>query len=94
MNSIQLKDGFVLRKIAGQSMAIPVGARTQEIHGMIGLNETGAFLWTKLQEAQTEDGLTEALLEEYEVEEQLARESVRMFLDKLGNAGFLKQRNE
>ena len=42
---MKIKSGFIVRKIANQYMAVPVGERSQELHGMIGLNETGAFLW-------------------------------------------------
>ena len=34
---MKIKDGFIIRKIADQYMAVPVGARAKELHGMIGL---------------------------------------------------------
>lgn len=80
---MKLKDGFVVRKIAKQFMAIPVGARTQEIHGMVGLNETGAFLWEALKTPKTEEELVDALLAEYEVEREQAAEAVKRFVDML-----------
>ena len=36
----QLKSGFILRKIGDQIMAVPVGAQTSHIHGMIALTES------------------------------------------------------
>lgn len=77
------KDGFILRQIAGQYMAVPTGSRTREIHGMITLNETGAFLWEMLGSDQTAESLVEALLAEYETDEQVAFDAVREFVDKL-----------
>lgn len=79
----KIKSGFIVRQIAGQYMAVPVGSRTQEIHGMVALNETGAFLWKLLQKEQTEDALVSALLEAYEVDEFTAQAAVQDFLDML-----------
>ena len=57
---MKMKDGFVLRKIADQYMAVPVGTRAKELHGLIGLNETGAFIWELLNKETTEEADTEA----------------------------------
>ena len=86
---MRIKDGFVVRKIANQYMAVPVGERTQELHGMIGLNETGAFLWELLKKEQTEESLAGGLCEEYEVTPEQALESVRQFIEKLQSEGVL-----
>ena len=41
---MKVKEGFVVRKIGKQYMAVPVGGRTRDFAGVITLNETGAFL--------------------------------------------------
>ena len=87
--SMKLKDGFVLRKIADQYMAVPVGARAKELHGMIGLNETGAFIWERLSKGQTQEEIVKALCEEYEVEENAAATSVQRFFEKLSAEGMM-----
>ena len=86
---MKIKSGFIVRKIANQYMAVPVGERSQELHGMIGLNETGAFLWKQLENDQTEASLTEALTKEYEVSPQQAGDSVARFLSLLKDEGVL-----
>lgn len=87
---MKIKSGFVLREIAGQYMAVAVGARARELHGMIGLNETAAYLWEKLQMETTEEKLAEALLEEYEIDEAKAQKTVKEFLQKLEEEGVLE----
>ena len=86
---MKIKDGFVLRKIADQYMAVPVGARAKELHGMIGLNETGAFIWERLSNGQSQEEIVKALCEEYEVEEGAAMASVQRFCEKLRAEGML-----
>ena len=86
---MKIKDGFVLRKIANQYMAVPIGARAKELHGMIGLNETGAFIWERLTNNQTLESIVTDLCEEYDVEEASAMASIQRFCQKLKEEGIL-----
>ena len=85
---MKLKSGFVLSEIAGKHVAVPTEGDL-DLNMMITLNETGAFLWAKLQEEVTEEQLVQALLQEYDVTEEKARASVNAFVTKLKENGFL-----
>lgn len=85
---MKLKDGFLLRKVAGEYVVIPTGAEL-DLNMMITLNGTGAFLWEKLQAETTEDALVAALLAEYDVDEDTAKKSVATFVEKLKSHDFL-----
>lgn len=87
---MKIKNGFILREIAGQYMAVAVGARARELHGMMGMNETAAFLWKKLEAETTEEALTTALLDEYEINEPKAKQTIRDFLENLREEGVLE----
>ena len=87
---MKVKSGFLLRSIAGCKVVISVGKRVKDFNGMINLNDTGAFLWERLEKGATEDELVSAILANYtEVDEPLARESVRGFVKTLSDAGCL-----
>ena len=62
---MKIKEGFILRKIAGQTVVLPTGGDL-DLNMMITLNETGAFLWEHLQEETDEAALVQALLAEYD----------------------------
>ncbi|MBE6917182.1 MAG: PqqD family protein [Ruminococcaceae bacterium] len=85
---MKMKDGFLLRQVAGQTVVLPCGEE-MDLNMMINLNETGAFLWKLLQTETTEDALVAALLAEYDVDEKTAREAVAGFVAKLEENGFL-----
>lgn len=85
---MKLKDGFVLRQVAGEYVAIPSGDEV-DLNKMITLNETGAFLWERLGTETTQDALAEALLAEYEVDRDTAVRCVEDFTAKLEEYGFL-----
>lgn len=80
---MKIKDGFVIRKVADSYMAVPVGERATEVHGVIGLNETGAFLWEALEEETSQNKLVALLLKEYETSEEVAENDVKEFLSYL-----------
>lgn len=86
---MKIKDGFLLRTIAGQTVAVPTG-RELDLNLMITLNETGAFLWEKLQSQTTEAALVASLLAEYDVDEPTAVASVTGFVQKLKDNHFLE----
>lgn len=80
---------MIMREIAGEHILIPVGEAATELFGLISLNESGALLWEKLQQECTEKDLIEAVLAEYEVDEETAGAGVRRFLKKLREENLL-----
>ena len=85
---MKIKDGFLLRTVAGQHVVLP-GSETLELDVMITLNDTGAFLWERLQSDATEENLVQALLAEYDVDQETAAAAVASFVKKLEDDGFL-----
>ena len=85
---MKLKDDFILRNIAGQTVVLPSGG-VLDLNMMITLNETGAFLWERMQQETDEAALVAALLAEYDVDEARASAAVTAFVQKLEANGFL-----
>lgn len=86
---MKIKEGFLLRQVAGQTVVLPVGSGL-DLNMMITLNDTGAFLWDKLQQETDTEALVAALLAEYDVDEARARTSVDAFVQKLKDNDFLE----
>lgn len=86
---MQLKDGFILRTVAGEHVVVPSG-EDLNLNMMITLNETGKLLWEELSQGAEEETLVALLLQEYDVEERTAREHVARFIGKMRENGFLK----
>lgn len=81
---MQINQDFTIQKVGDSYVAVPVGETSRRFHGMVRLNETGAFLW-KLMAAQdcTEGDLVNALLEEYDVEREVAEQHVHSVVETL-----------
>lgn len=85
---MKLKDGFILRTVAGETVVLPTGGVT-DFDMMITLNDTGKFLWERLAVGAEEAELVSALLAEYDVTEELAAQSVAAFVAQLKELDFL-----
>ncbi len=85
---MKLKDGFILRTVAGETVVLPVGGVT-DFDMMITLNDTGKFLWERLTVGAEEADLVKDLLAEYDVTEELAAKSVAAFVARLKELDFL-----
>lgn len=86
----KVKDGFLVRRIGGQLVAVPVGQRTSEFHGMIALTESGGLLWQALTQGAQPEALTQILLDTYEVTAEQAQQDVEAFLQGLRAQGALE----
>lgn len=78
-----LKKELIRRDIAGDTVLIPVGKSVYESNGMFILTEVGAFIWDLLPTAESEEELLKAILEEYDVEQEIAEKDLNEFLGKL-----------
>ena len=85
---MKIKEGFVLRTVAGENVVLPSGDEL-DLNMMITLNDTGRFLWEKLEVGAEADQLVAELLAEYDVDEATARAAVERFVTKLNENGFL-----
>ena len=87
---MKIKQGFMLREVAGNFVVVAVGEASKNFNGVINLNESGAFLWKQLMSETTNDKLLDALLNEYDVSEEIAKKDIQMFVNKLKEADILE----
>ena len=75
--------GFLMRQVAGRYVLAPVGDTVKTFSGMVTMNTTGKFLWDLLENDQTVDSLAQALVDNYEVSFDKAKEDVVKYLEPL-----------
>ena len=86
---MKIKEGFIIRQVGGENIVVPVGKTGKDFHGMIKLNESGAFLWRFFTKDHTEEEAVAALLNEYEVDEATAKADVASFVKTLNDPRFV-----
>ena len=87
---MKIKQGLILREVAGNYIVVAVGPAVKHFNGVVSLNETGAFLWKQLENGSDEEGLVKALLDNYEIEEEFAKDEAHNFITKLMGAGLVE----
>lgn len=88
---MKIKEGFMLREVAGSYVVVAVGKRSEQFNGMVNLNETGAFLWKLVEQGTSRDELLNSLLETYEVEREKAEQDVDKFISVLQQNNFVEE---
>jgi len=86
---MKIKKELIKRQIGEDTVLVPIGKTVYESNGLFVLNEVGAFLWDRLESADSEEDLLKALLEEYEVDAETARQDTLEFLESLRQLGIL-----
>ena len=88
---MKIKEGFMLREVAGSYVVVAVGKRSEQFNGMVNMNETGAFLWKLVEQGASRDELLNSLLETYEVEREKAEQDVDKFISVLQQNNFVEE---
>ena len=80
---MKIKEGFLLREVAGNTVVVPIGDEAVEFNGVITINETGKFIWELMQEGIEKEELLEKFMKEYSVSEADAKEDIKTFIQIL-----------
>ena len=88
---MKIKEGYVLREVAGMWVVLPLSSRTISFKGMLTLNDSGIMLWNVLEKGCSKEALTEALTSSYDVSEEQAKADVDEFIAKLAKAGCIEE---
>lgn len=83
---MDIKKEFIVREIAGEYILVPYGQTTLGFNGIITMNELGRFIWENYENAKDEDELLQKILDEYEVEKEVAKADLDEFLQTLKEA--------
>ena len=76
-----MKNNYLLREIAGEYMLVPLG--DSSLNSMVSFNETGAFVWKRLEQGLNEEEIANALTVEYNVAYNKALEDVKQLISYL-----------
>lgn len=83
-------NGFILRNIVGEYMLVPAGERMKSFNGTMMLNELAAFVWEQLQSPKSESDLLDAVLAEYDIDEETASADLATLLKKFQGLGIIE----
>jgi hypothetical protein len=80
----------VAREIAGEQILVPIRKQAADMAAIYVLNETGALVWQLLDGRRSLADVTEALVQEYEVDPDTAQADLVELVDQLCALGMLQ----
>ncbi len=89
---MKIRNGFVVREIAGENVVIALGEASKYFHGMLKLNETGRMIWDCLEQGMEKDAIIDSIMDEYEdkPERQIVAADYDRFIETLRGAEILE----
>ena len=90
---MKIKEGFELQNVCGEHIIVPAGEGNMDFSHIISLNPTAAYLWEKLAEMDefSINDMARLLLDEYEVEEEIAIEDCKLIAERWKEMGLVEE---
>ena len=73
----------VTRKTGNEYVLVPVADNIADMNSVYTLNETGSFLWELIDGENNIEDMIEALIREYDIDEQSATNDVFEFISEM-----------
>jgi Coenzyme PQQ synthesis protein D (PqqD) len=80
---------FVTRRIADETIIVPVVSGVGDLDAIFTLNEVGAHIWTLLDKPTQVDAIVADVVRTFDVTPDVAERDTLEFLDKLADAGLI-----
>ena len=87
---MKLKTKYILRSVADKTVAIEVEQGDEKTDGVITLNETGAFIFSLINDGADFDTVADKFFDEYDVTKEEAVKAVENFVEYLKNSDLLE----
>ena len=87
---MKLKTKYILRSVADKTVAIAVEQGDEKTDGVITLNETGAFIFSLINDGADFDSVADKFFDEYDVTKEEAVKAVENFVEYLKNSDLLE----
>ena len=88
---MKINGSFVLREVAGEWLAIPIGETALRFGGMIVLNPVSRVVWETLQQDVTEKDIVDAIVQRFDTTADEAQVDVRGFLEQMKDESLIKE---
>lgn len=88
---MKIKDGFIMKDVAGSKVVLPVGDRKLDINGIITFNEIGAEVFKMLDGTNTVEKIVNKIASDYDVSYETVETDVIKLIEKMRNCGLIEE---
>jgi hypothetical protein len=91
IKTVTIKKGYTVRSLGGEFCIVyEDDSNNGTVNGIPSINETGIFLWARLENGDTPEDLINSLIEKHDIDYDDALEDVGEFLAKLINGNIVE----
>ena len=87
---LKKRNNIVSRKVAGDSLLIPIRGRLADMQRIFAVDSVGEFVWDHIDGRNTLAQILDAVAEEFEVDRATAREDLLAFIKSLRRTELLE----
>ena len=88
---LKTKDRIVSRKIAGETILVPIRGNLADLQRIFVLNSVAEYIWLQLDEEKSFDEIRDSILLKFDVEKEEAERDLREFITGLLEAGLVEK---
>lgn len=88
---MKIKDGYILKKVAGENIVIATGDARLSFNGIITFNEVGAEVFTRLDGTRTLEQITDEIASIYNAPAEIIAADIKRLTEKMKKQGLLEE---
>ena len=88
---MKIKNGYILKKVAGSNIVMATGEESNNFKGVITFNEVGADVFTMLDGVNSVDKIVETISAKYDAPSEIVKEDVLNFIEKMKAQGLVEE---
>lgn len=88
---MKIKDGFILKDVAGSKIVIATGSAKLDFNGVITFNSVGADVFTMLDGTKSVEEIVSHIAAEYGVSEDIVKTDVNKLIDKMKKHNLIEE---
>ncbi len=88
---MKIKDGFILKSVAGSKIVIATGTQRLNFNGVITFNEVGAQVFNMLDGTNSLDDIVSKIAADYSVAYETVNADVTKLIEKMKTHGLIEE---
>ncbi len=88
---MKIKDGFILKDVAGSKIVIATGSAKLDFNGVITFNNVGADVFTMLDGTNSVESIIARISADYGVDEKLVTTDVHKLIEKMKKFNLIEE---
>lgn len=88
---MKIKNGFILKDVAGSKIVIATGSAKLDFNGVITFNDVGAEVFKMLDGTHTVEEIISHIAADYGVSEDIVKTDVKKLIEKMRNHNLIEE---